>query len=300
MNGDSRVPEKANKSTRKRGRHTEEHQQEENKAGVKCKKKRRVEKQDVKQASVHEKKKKLKGKCKEKRKKSEKKVKSAASTKNSPVKVDQPLETKKPHVVQCVSSSSSSSSEEEEAPQRPAPKTSSSASTFSRKQSQPKLPSSSSSDSSSDEANTNKSASQKQCLEPRNTGRSDALTSQPTPVEPPGNCVQKQTSSTLEQPSKTSTSNSEEEIEFVIRKPLQPPGFGVGGPSFLRGFGRRGKNGRDGSAQRGRGGNRGGFRGQNGSFEHDNNGAINPSYQTDSLTNASVVLQVCYQGVYHF
>uniref|UniRef100_A0A674PDK9 Coilin p80 n=1 Tax=Takifugu rubripes TaxID=31033 RepID=A0A674PDK9_TAKRU len=293
VNGDSRVPEKANESTRKRRRHAEEHQKEENKAGVERKKKRRVEKQDVKQASVHEKE---QGKCKEKKKKkkkSEKKVKSAASTKNSPVKVDQPLKPKKPPVAQQVSSSSSS--EEQEAPQKPAPNSPFSAPTSSCKQSQPKqrLPSSSSSESSSDEANTNKSASQP-TPQHTHTPTNDALTSQLTPpVKSLGNCAQNQTSSTLEQPSKSSVSGSEEEIEFVIRKPVQPPGFGVGGPSYLGGFGRRGKNGRDGSAQRerGRGGNRGGFRGQTGSFERDNNGVNHPSYQTDSLSNASVVLQ---------
>lgn len=295
MNGDSSVPEKVNKSTRKRQRHAEEHQKEENKAGVERKKKRRVEKQDVKKASVHEKKK--------KKKKSEKKVKSAASTKNSPVKVDQPLKPKKPPVAQRVSSSSSSSSsEEQEAPQKPTPKSPFSAPTTSCKQSQPKqrLPSSSSSESSSDEANTNKSASQP-TPQHTHTPTNDALTSQPTPpVKPLGNCAQNQTSSALEQPSKSSASGSEEEIEFVIRKPVQPPGFGIGGPSYLGGFGRRGKNRRDDSAQRGRGGNRGGFRGQTGSFEHDNNGVNHPSYQTDSLSNTSVVLQVCHQGVYHY
>lgn len=269
---------------------------------VQWKKKRRVEKQKVKQVSLNEKKK--KGTCKEKKKKkkkTEKKVKSAASTKNSPVRVDQPDKTKSP-VAQRVSSSSSTSSEEEEAPQKPAPKPPSSAPTPSCKQSQTKQhpPSSSSSESSSDETTCNKAPSQKTALTStiQITGRNDALSSQPTlPVELPSNCAEKRDSSTLEQPSKASTSGSEEEIEFVIRKPVQSPGFGMGGSSW-RGFGRRGKNGRDGSAQRGRGSNRGGFRGQNGSFEDDTNGAIKTSCQTDSLTNASVVLQVCYQGFF--
>lgn len=304
VNGDGRCPDKTNKSTRKRQRHIEEHQPEENNVSVEWKKKRRVEKQKVKQVSVNEKKK--RGACKEKKKKkTEEKVKSAASTKTSPVRVDQPDKTKKSPVAQRVSSSSSTSSEEEEAPQKPAPKHPSSAPTSSCIQSQTKQhpPSSSSSESSSDETTCNKAPSQKPALTStiQIPKRNDALSSQPAlPVELLSNCAQKQASSTLEQPSKASTSGSEEEIEFVIRKPVQPSGFGMGGSSSWRGFGRRGKNGCDGSAQRGRGSHRGGFRGQNGSFEDDPNGAINTSYQTDSLTNTSVVLQVCFQGFFFF
>lgn len=272
---------------------------------VDLKKKKRNEKQEVKQTYV-EKKKKLQAKCKEtKKKKTEKKDKSAASTKNTPVRVDQPGEKKKSPVAQHVpsSDSSSSSSEEEEAPKKPAPKTPSPAPAPSRKQKQTKQhpPSSSSSETSSNEATSSKRPSQKQppTSATLNTGQNDVTASQLTPpVELPRSSAQKQASSTLEQPSKTCASGSEEEIEFVIHKPVQPPGFGVGGATSWRRFGRLGKNEHDGSgsAQRGRGSKRGGFPQQNGSLDHDNNGSIKPSYQTDSLTNTSVVLQVCYQG----
>lgn len=267
--------------------------------------KKKKKKQEVKQTSV-EKKKTLQGKCKEKKKKkkTEKiKDKSAASTKDTPVRVDQPVQTQKSPLAQHAppSDSSSSTSEEEEAPKKPAPKTPSPAPAPSRQQKPTKQrpPSSSSSETSSDEATCNKRPSQKQppTSTTPNPGRNDVATSQLTPpVELPSSWAQKQASSTLEQPSRTCTSGSEEEIEFVIRKPIQPPGFGVGGPASWRGFGRRGKNGRDGSGLGGRGGNRCGFPQQNGSLDHDSHGAIKPSYQTDSLTNTSVVLQVCYQG----
>lgn len=268
------------------------------------KKKKRDEEQEGEQTSVDEKVNKLQAKSKVKKKReTEKKDKSAASTRNNPVRVDQPAQTKKTPVAHHASSSdsSSSSSEEEEAPKKQSPKTPSSAPAPSRTQKKNKRrpPSSSSSESSFDEAAIIKCPSQKQpsTATNLNTGRHNATASQVTPpVEPPSSCAPKGASSTLEQPSKPPTSGSEEEIEFVIRKPVQPPGFGVGGPSSWRGAGKRGNNRRDCSARRGRGGNRGGFPQQNGTLDHDNNGAIKPSYQTDSLTNTSVVLQVCYQG----
>lgn len=308
FNGDGvRCEEKTNKNQRKRRRPTEEHQTEEIELSVDLKKKKTDEKLEVKQTSVEEKKKKRQGKCKEKKKKkTEKKDKSAASTENTPVRVDQPVQKKKSPVAQHASSdSSSSSSEEEEAPKKPAPKTPSSAPASSCKQKLTKQrpPSSSSSETSSDEASGDKRPSQKQppISTTLNAGRNDDATFQLTsPLDLASSCAQKWASSTLEQPSKPCTSDSEEEIEFVIRKPVQPPGFGVGGPASYRGFGKRGNNRRDGSVQMGRGGNRGRFPQQNGSLGHGNNGAIKPSYQTDSLANTSVVLQVCYQGFVNY
>ena len=265
------------------------------------KKRKRAEKQEVKQTCIDEKKKKIQGKCKEKKKeKAKKKDKSAASTKNTPVRVGQPAQAKSPvaqHSSFLDPSSSSSSSEEGKASKKPAPKTPSATATFcQQKQKKKPPPSSSSSETSSDEATSIKCPSQKQPPNSKtlNAAQNDVTTFQLTPVEPPSSCAQKQASSKLEHPSQPCTSGSEEEIEFVIRKPVQPPGFGVGGPAW-RGFGRRGNNGHFGSTQRGRGGKREGVPQQNGSLDHDNTDAIKPSYQTDSLTNTSVVLQVRYQ-----
>uniref|UniRef100_H3D905 Coilin p80 n=1 Tax=Tetraodon nigroviridis TaxID=99883 RepID=H3D905_TETNG len=289
LNGDSiNCGERKNKSPKKRRRPTEETE-----VSVDLKKKRRDEEQEGKQTSTDEKEKKLQAKSKVKKKrKTKKQDKSAASTSIAPVGVDQPAQVKKTPVAQRASSSdpSSSSSEEEKAPKKQAPNTPPSAPASSRKHKKNKQrpPSSSSSELSLDEAAGNNCPSQKQP-----PGQNDASASHPTPpAEPPSSRAQKGASSTLEQPSKPCSSGSEEEIQFVIRKPVQPPGFGVGAPSSRRGLGSRGNNRRDGCARRGRGGNRGGFPQQNGTWDHhDNHAAVTPSYQTDSLTNASVVLQ---------
>lgn len=92
----------------------------------------------------------------------------------------------------------------------------------------------------------------------------------------------------------SSTSSSEEEIPFIIRRPLHQPGFGGHNQSSCRGRG-RGNNWRGGRGERRMSEGRGGSRGQNGSMEPSCNGAKEPSYQTDSLTNTPVVLQVCLQ-----
>ncbi|KAF1380129.1 hypothetical protein PFLUV_G00183300 [Perca fluviatilis] len=88
----------------------------------------------------------------------------------------------------------------------------------------------------------------------------------------------------------SSSSDSEEEIKLVIRRPMQRPGHGLGSQLPWRGRG-RGQTGNGGPGANGRGEGRGVARGNSGSFEFRYNGATEPSCRTDSLTNMSVVLQ---------
>lgn len=332
VNGDGSCLDKASENCRKRQRPAEEDGPEENGVSVEWKKKKRKKgsegslERDAKQASGGEKNKKSQGKCteKKKRKKAEEKSstvtpKPAASTKNTPVRVDQTVKSnKKSPVAQNVSSSdssSSSSSEEDKAPkkvaaQKPASKTPSSTPASSKAhptnkptKTKPHPPSSSSSEtvSSSDEATSVKPPPKSKpstSTTPKGRISDDSKPQQTPPALRSTNCAQKQPASVAAPPhgqvAKPCTSSSEEEIEFVIRRPVHRPGLGVGGESSWRGRG-RGRNGRGGPGERGRGGGRGGIRGQTGSFELGYNGAKEPSYQTDSLTNTSVVLQVCLQ-----
>lgn len=317
--GDGRCPDKVNENSRKRQKPSEDDRPEEGGVSVDMKKKKRkkeseeiLEREAKQPALVNEKIKKSQGKHKEKkkRKKAEEKVKPAASTKNTPVRVNQPVKTKKSPVAQNVPSSdpSSSSTEDSEvpkktAPQKPAPKTPSSAPASSTKPKRTKPPSSSSSETSSDESTSLKSAAKPQTFANAKERKNDKSTYQVTPsAASPSHCEQKQTASPSEPPnnqvSKPGTSGSEEEIEFVIHRPVQLPSFDVGGPSSWRGRGGRAKNRRGGPGERGRGEGRGAFRGQNGSFVPSSDGGKQASYQTDSLTNMSVVLQVCLQCFY--
>uniref|UniRef100_A0A671UGG8 Coilin p80 n=1 Tax=Sparus aurata TaxID=8175 RepID=A0A671UGG8_SPAAU len=248
--------------------------------------------------------------------------KPAASTKNTPVRVEQPVKgSKKPPVAQAnkknvpSSDSSSSSSEEIEAPKRKAaqklaPKATSSTAAASKTppttkptRTKPKPPSSSSSasssSSSSDEANGVKAPPKNKPLTstaPKERVSANSKSEQAPPPAPQAtNRAQEQAASVAvpagDKNTGPCTSSSEEEIELVIRRPIQPLGHGVGGQLSLRGLG-RGKNWHGGPGERGRGRGRGGVRGHNGSFEISYNESKEPSYQTDSLTNMSVVLQV--------
>ncbi|XP_070837518.1 coilin [Chaetodon trifascialis] len=285
---------------------------------------------DAKQASGDGRNKKSQGKHKEKknRKKAEENAavtsRPPASTKKNPARVDQPVQSiKKPPVAQAKTqgassssdSSSSSSSEEDAAPkrttaQKPAPKTPSSTPAASKpspatkpRQGKPCPPSSSSSEStsSSDEATSVKipppTTTTNKPVTPKtpNTLISDhSRPQQPPPALQPTNCAQKQAASAAVPPQdkveEPGTSSSEEEIKLVIRRPAQQLGHAVGGQASWRGRG-RGRPRRGGPGERGRGEGRAGTRGHNGSFEFSYNGAKEPSYQTDSLTNVSVVLQ---------
>ncbi|XP_070704301.1 coilin [Pempheris klunzingeri] len=316
VNGHGAYPDPASENGRKRRRPVEE---DEPGVIVDLKKKKRKKRskesleRDARQASGDERNKKLQGKHKEKKKRKEAVVngptvtpKPAASSKRAPATVEPPVKsTKKPPEAktQPVSSSdSSSSSEEDDAPKKPAPqksavKSPSSTPAASKVPPAPKPtqtksrppPSSSSETDSSDEATSVRTPPKNKALpSTAPKGRaSDVSERQPVPAAPhPTSCAQKQTASGAE-PRK---SDSEEEIELVIRRPVQQPGRGVGSPSSWRGRG-RGNNRRGGYGERGRGEGRGGVRGHSGSFEFSDNGAMEPSYQTDALSNVSVVLQ---------
>lgn len=337
VNGNSGCPESASEKGKKRPRPTEETGAGENGVSVEWKKKRRKKgseeklERDAEQASVDERTKMSQGKRteKKKRKKADESgptvtPKPAASTKNTPVRVEQPVKgSKKPPVAQAnkknvpsSDSSSSSSSEEVEAPKRKAaqklaPKATSSTAAASKTppttkptRTKPKPPSSSSSasssSSSSDEANGVKAPPKNKPLtstDPKERISANSKSEQAPPPAPQAtNRAQEQAASVAvpagDKNTGPCTSSSEEEIELVIRRPIQPLGHGVGGQLSLRGLG-RGKNWHGGPGERGRGRGRGGVRGHNGSFEISYNESKEPSYQTDSLTNMSVVLQVC-------
>ncbi|XP_036944216.1 coilin [Acanthopagrus latus] len=281
---------------------------------------------DAERASVDERTKMSQGKHAEKKKKEKKRKKAdesgptvtpkaAASVK----RVEQPVKSsKKPPVanknnVPSSDSSSSSSSEEAEAPKRKAaqkvaPKATSSTPAASKtppttkpSRTKPKPPSSSSSSSpssSSDEADSVKAPPKNKPLtstavKERISAKSKSQQA-PPPASQATNPAQEQAASAAVPPGDKDTrpgsSSSEEEIELVIRRPIQPLGHGVGSPLSSRGLG-RGNNWHGGPGERGRGRGRGGVRGHNGSFEISYNESKEPSYQTDSLTNMSVVLQ---------
>ncbi|KAM7372582.1 hypothetical protein PAMP_009740 [Pampus punctatissimus] len=330
VNGHSSLPDTSSEKSRKRQRPTEEDVPGENGVNVECKKKKRKERseaspeRDAKHPSADEKSKKLLGNKteKKKRKKPEENgptvpPKPAASTKKPTASAEQPVKsTKKLLVVQAKpqkasssdsSSSSSSSSEEDDAPkktaaQKPATKTPSSIPAASKappntKPAQTKVrpPSSSSSetDSSSDEATSGKIPPKTKPLTsttPKLRGSDNSNSQQSV------NCAEKQVSGVAVPPHDKITelpepgsTNDEEEIQLIIRRPLQHMGRGVCNQSSWRGHGR----GRDrfggGRAPggRGRGEGRGGFRG----YSSNDGASQEPSYQTDSLTNMSVVLQ---------
>ncbi|XP_073350630.1 coilin [Pagrus major] len=325
VNGNSSYPDSASEKGRKRSRPTGENGAGENVEWKKKKRKKGSEEsleRDAKQAAGDERTKMSQVKCteKKKRKKADKSgptvtPKPAASTKNTPVRVEEPAKcSKKPPVAQAKtknvpsSDSSSSSSEEDEAPkktaaQKPTPKASTPAAskappTTKPTQTKPKPPSSSSSESSSsssDEANSVKAPPKNKPLTSTTPkGRiSDNSKSQqaPPPVPQAKHLAQEQAASKVPPGDKNmnpGTSSSEEEIELVIHRPIQQLGRGVGNQLSQRGLG-RGKNWHSGPGGRGRG--RGDVRGHNGSFEFSYNESKEPSYQTDSLTNMSVVLQ---------
>lgn len=108
----------------------------------------------------------------------------------------------------------------------------------------------------------------------RNTSESWETQAASTAVPPHGKVVE------------PCNSDTEEESEPVNQPLTQQPGSDVGAQWSGRGH-CRGKTRRGGPGERGRG------RGHSGSFEFSNNKAKEPSYLTDSLTNTSMVFQVC-------
>ncbi|XP_008328853.1 coilin [Cynoglossus semilaevis] len=203
-------------------------------------------------------------------------------------------------------SSDSSSGEDGEAPKKsltsklvskpslPGPAASKTSTGGKPAQSKAQPASSSSSETSSDEATS-----------VRAPPRGKPFTSLSPPRKSQDDLKTRSTSCTQERPSNEATpplgdgvaatrnSDSEEEIELIIRKPSQQLLKGVGGQSSWRGGNNRraAGGGRGSRGDRGRGGGRGDVRGRGGRFGSSCNGAVEPSYQTDLLTNESVVIQ---------
>ncbi|GAA6216093.1 coilin-like [Lates japonicus] len=317
VNGHSSCPDTSSKNCRKRQRPTEEDGPGGDGVSVEWKEKKRKKRNkewEAKQA-LDDEMKKSKEKCTEKkRKKAEKNSPAAtpkpASTKKTPASIIQPAKgTKKPPAAQTKthsvssSDSSSSSSEEDEAPKKllapkPAPKTPLSTSAASKapqntKPIQTKHPTSSSSsemDCSADEAPSEKIPLKNKSLtstSPKSRIAENSKSQQASSVLQSTNCAQKQGSSESMPPDdkvvEPCNTDSEEEIELVIRKPVLQPGHGLGSQASWRGCS-RGRTRRGGPGARGRGDGRG----HTGSFEFSHK---EPYYQTDSLANKSVVFQ---------
>ncbi|KAK2832761.1 hypothetical protein Q5P01_016650 [Channa striata] len=109
---------------------------------------------------------------------------------------------------------------------------------------------------------------------------------EPSSVLQPTNCKQKEAANTATSPEVVEPFNSDmgEEVEAVNRQQMQQQaGSDVGSQWFGRGCSRQ-KNSHGGPGERERGGH-------SSSSEFSHSGAKEPSYQSDSLTNVSVVLQ---------
>ncbi|MEQ2285082.1 hypothetical protein AMECASPLE_028244 [Ameca splendens] len=155
------------------------------------------------------------------------------------------------------------------------------------KKSQPPSSSSSSdTDSSSDEEDSLKVPPKTQALSPKT---SNSKTPQAAPAKQSEHCAQKQASSIEEPPHdkvmEPHIQNTEEEIQLVIRRPQQPT-LNIPSQVHWRGLGR-------GKDRRWAGGDPGGRTrgGGQSNVQCFSNGTKDPSYQTDSLINKSVVLQ---------
>lgn len=294
-NGHSSSPETTRETCRKRPRTTVEDGPAEN--GVEWKKKKRKKRSEenteevTKLASGDDREKTLPKKHTEKKKKKKKveKVsptvnpKPAASPKKTPTSSDKAAKSsKKPPAAkpQKPSSSDSSSSEEDEPPRKTKTPSSTPAPV--------KTPSSSSTPAAAAKTPPNPKPAQKK---PRPPSSSSSETDSSSSDEEPNVKIKPLTASTTKSPPAASVlqptngeqkqcggaggapqdSDSEEEVQLVIRRPLLPSGFAVGGQSSGRGRGGR-------QFWRG-GGIRGNFR------------AKETSYETDLLSNMSVVLQ---------
>lgn len=231
------------------------------------------------------------GKCTKKKKKKQAKVngtpaapKPADFSQKTPAAINQPNKsTKKPPAskpkTQTTSDSSSSSSDEDVVPKKPPASTPAASKAPSNTKPAPRKPHPPPSSSSETES-CDKAASVKSC-QPKNKPLKTTTTDSESNQAP----ADLQTVGVVEP---TPDLDSDEEIQLVIRRPLQQPGFGLSVQSPGRGRG-RGKARRGG----GQGEGRGAVRGHGGSFESSYNGGTEPSYQNDSLTNTSVILQVC-------
>ncbi|XP_078017511.1 coilin isoform X2 [Epinephelus lanceolatus] len=323
VNGHSSYPSTASENCRKRQRTTEKDGSGENGVNVEWKNKKRETRskesleRDTKQASGKTRNKKTEEKKKRKMAQANGPTvtpKPAASTKSPPARVVQSVKSSNKAPVaqakaQNVSSSdsTSSSSNEDEAPkntaaQKPELKMLSSTHAASKappttKPVQPKShpPSSSSSEtsSSSDESTTVKKTPKNKCLTsttPKGRISDISKSQQIIPVLQSTDRAQNQTGSTVvplhDKFMVPCNPDSEEEIELVIRQPMQQPGHGVGSQGSRKDRNPR-QTRRGGPEEKGRGGSRGVI---------SYNRAKEPSCLTDSLSNVSVVLQVCLQN----
>ncbi|KAM9780254.1 coilin [Neosynchiropus ocellatus] len=196
--------------------------------------------------------------------------------KNSKVPSDKAKAPKMPPLNSNSSSSSSSSSEEEVAPQKQASKAQKSAipliskKLLNSKPAMSKAPPPSEIDSSSREhlkASPHKKAKP---IEGKADAQEERKTQGAWNGDPAPSDLQ------LTQPS-----GNEEEIELVIHRPVWPPNFSFGGHFSRQGETQGRGRGRDG------GGDSGGSRGR----QKNSNGYRDLSYQTDILSNTSVVIQ---------
>lgn len=272
VNGHDSCPDISSKNCRKRQRPTEEDESGEDGVSVEWKKKKseksEILEEGAKQVSDDERKSQGKHTEEEKKKKKKKRKKKteenadihkpAASTKKILTSVEQPVKsTIKPTATKATTQnvSSSDSSSNIKIPPKIKPLTS---------------------------------------LSPKGRTKDISESQEASPILQSTNHSQKQAASTAVPPNdkvgEPCTSDSEEEMELVNQPQTQQPGSGVGAQWSGRGY-CRGKTRRGGPEERGR--DRGVNRRHSGSFEFSNNEAKEPSYQTDSLTNTSVVLQVC-------
>ncbi|XP_047427878.1 coilin [Mugil cephalus] len=249
-------------------------------------------------------------KKKKKKKKKDAEEKSPAATPDPAPSPKKPQKasvksSKNPQVAQAKapkasSSDSSSSSEEDKAPKKPAAKKLPSTPTAPKAAlnakpalKKPNPPSSSSSDSSSsNEATSVKIQPPKN--KPLNAPEAPSVSLQPT------NCAQKPAGSAVPPPrdkeAESDDSDSEEEIQLVIKRPLAQPVLGGQFPWRGRGrgnprWGGAGGGGGGPPGERGRGAGRGRVRGNGGGFEPCYNGTRESSYHTDTLTNKSAIFQ---------
>ncbi|KAM9394243.1 coilin [Pholidichthys leucotaenia] len=306
VNGHCSSPETVTEMSRKKRRATEENVPGDNGDNIEGKKKKRKKhnKESVKQVPAEDGNNRSQDgqKDKKKKKKTKQKVftpvtklaacpKTIQVTSNSSQKPTV-TETKKQNTV----SSDSSSSEEDDAPKKPTTKqptstpatSKASASTASAQtRSKPRSSSSSATEFSPDEADTVKFQNKNKHVSP--TVTSSESHQVPSNLQPT-NSSQKKADDVIEK--EPDISESGDEIQLVIRKPTLPPGFGVRGQLSWRGHGRGSTRRGRGSGKKVPGEGRGDVRGPSGRFnESCCDGGVERSYQTDTLTNLSVVLQ---------
>ncbi|XP_005747351.1 coilin [Pundamilia nyererei] len=319
LNGYSSHPDAASESGRKRRRATEDTVPEENGVSVEWKKKKRKKNNEDRMTdganlvASDDQNENVQGNPTEKKEKKKKKPKEKGAP-ASPKPADLPkipaavsrlskstkkLQASKPQ--KASSSDSSSSSSDEDVVPKKTTKTPTSTPAPSKVPSNtkpaPKKPPLSSSSSSETESSPDEAASVK--IQPRNkplkTTAASSESSRAPSAPQPTNDNPEQTASIAEPPhtaAKGSNSDSEDEIQLVIRRPLQQPrgGIGIQSPWQGRGRGKARCGGGQGASVTG-GGRGGASRGNSSSFGSSYNGATEPSYQNDSLTNMSVILQ---------